>query len=132
MDLWELVGVAAGLILLHEGGHMLATRALGGRVLGLVWRGVAVGVRLDVAALSPAAVAWTLIAGPGAAALGAGVLAAAWPPARAAVLLIGGCDFLLNLLPWGVVPNDGTRLWRWWRTGRIASNTAILERKRPR
>jgi hypothetical protein len=132
MEMTELLGVAAVLIVLHEAGHMLATRALGGRILGLVWRGFAVGVWLDVAALSPAAVAWTLIAGPAAEALGAGALAACWPTARPAVLGIGALDLLLNAIPWGLVPNDGTRLWRWWRTGRIEPTAAILERRRPR
>ena len=75
MAIVALLGLAAGLIGLHEAGHLFATRALGGRILGLVWRGFAIGVRLDVTALSPAAVAGTLIAGPVAEALGTGALA---------------------------------------------------------
>lgn len=110
-----LFSVALLLLAFHECGHILSTLLLGGRVQGLVFRGFAVGVALDLTPLSPRHQRWTVAAGPAAEWLLAAALVAAahWgflTPAVAgwACLMLAG-DTALNLGPWWPA-NDGGRL----------------------
>jgi len=115
-----LLGLAAGLVLVHEAGHIAATLRYGGRWQGVVFRGWAVGVRLDVTPLSLRQRLATAWAGPlaeaGAAALLAAVLA--WHGADrvtvAAAPAVAAADGLVNLAPWWPA-NDGARIRAWRR-----------------
>ncbi len=115
-----LAGVAA--VTLHELGHIVATPRLGGRFMGLVFRGLAVGVQLDVTGLTPRQQAATCLAGPLAAwtvpaALGLAALAGWCPAAWAAgATALVGADTLINMVPWWP-HNDGAR----WRALRRAA-----------
>ena len=62
--LLPLLIVVVSMVLAHETGHVLITRFLGGRWLGIEFRGYMLGVRLSVKSLSLRQIAWTLIAGP--------------------------------------------------------------------
>lgn len=110
-----LVMVAGSMILAHEGAHVLVNWLLGGQFQRVVFRGVAIGVELNVTGLSPASVAWTLIAGPLAEALVAGIVAILAPCADVRwILLLLAVQWGANVVPWSFFPNDGTRLWRLW------------------
>ena len=120
-----LVGVM--LVLSHELGHILATLGCGGRFRGLVFRGLAVGVALDVTRLSLAQRLFTAWAGVIAetsllAVLGLGAHVGWWPwmiPFWA--LLLVAANALLNLGPWWS-HNDGARLRTWRRMLRLSSS----------
>ena len=116
-----LLMVAVSMVVAHESGHILITRLLGGRFRGVVFRGWAIGVQLTVDGLSPQSVAWTLLAGPLAEALvfGAAVATDLRNAQWWALLLF--TQWIVNLVPWGVVPNDGTRLWQLWQQCRRAA-----------
>ncbi len=116
-----LVIVAGSMILAHEGAHVLVTRLLGGQFRRVMFRGVAVGVELTVTGLSPATVAWTLIAGPLAEALVAGIVVALAPWASTWWGLLLAVQWGANVVPWGFFPNGGTRLWRLWHARAAAS-----------
>jgi hypothetical protein len=115
--LWILV-IAAGLITVHELGHILATVVLGGRFKGLVFRGFALGVKLDLSRLTLRDRLSTVWAGIGAetlAVLGLGVLEEcgvvnlhlfAW------ATLVLAIDAFLNLGPWWK-DSDGSLIRRW-------------------
>ena len=101
---WALM--ASLLVCIHELGHLVTTWAWGGRITGLVFRGVAVGVRVDITAIAPAHKAWTVAAGllaeTGAAGLGCLVHPSlAWP-------VCWGCSLLANGIPWWSA-NDASR-----------------------
>ena len=114
--------VAVSMVVIHESGHILITRLLGGRFHHVVFRGWAVGVQLTLDGLSQQSVAWTLLAGPLAEAIVVGVAVATDPRHVQwwAFLLL--TQWIVNLVPWGVVPNDGTRLWQLWRQRRPTRN----------
>lgn len=109
------IGLAVGLLILHEAGHVLATWAWGGRFDGLAWSGWGIGVRLTVDTLTPRQQAWTVAAGPFAEWVGVGLVALGWPAGLPLALGIAGVQAFANLIPWGRIPNDGTRLWWAWR-----------------
>ncbi|NMP24443.1 M50 family metallopeptidase [Sulfobacillus harzensis] len=110
-----LLVVAILMLAAHEAGHVVLTRFLGGRWLGIEFKGIMVGVRLSVKSLSLKQIAWTLAAGPLSETYIV-VLACLWRPHDAHwFLLLLGLEWVLNLTPWGLFPNDGTRLWRLWR-----------------
>ncbi|POB12207.1 M50 family metallopeptidase [Sulfobacillus sp. hq2] len=112
----RLIGVALGMVLVHELAHAGVTWALGGRVEGVVWRAWgAVGVRLRVDGLTPSQVALTVAAGPAAEALWLLGVWAVWPTQALWWLMLGVGQWALNLVPWPGVPNDGRQLWRWAR-----------------
>lgn len=117
--MWTFAGVACALFIAHESGHVMATRLLGGRWLGVAWHGPLVGVRLSLDGLSPRQVALTLMCGPLAETLCAAVALAIWPSRLPWWLMLLAVEWLANLAPWGFVSNDGTRLWRLWRTGMV-------------
>ena len=110
--------VAAWLLICHELGHILTTVALGGRFQGVVFRGFALGVVLDLSRLSMRGRLGTVWAGVGAemAATGAvGVLAGmgfldmrlfAW------ALIMLAADATLNLGPWWSA-SDGALIRQW-------------------
>lgn len=115
----RLVLVPGLMIAAHESGHVFMTRWLGGRFAGVVFRGVAVGVRLNMDGLTPGQIAWTLVAGPVAEALIVAVAGLLFPVLLPWWLAVLAADWGLNLVPWGFFPNDGTRLWRLWRTATV-------------
>lgn len=99
--------VALGLLVMHEIGHIVATVRSGGQFLGVVFRGFAVGVKLEVSPLSTRQRLWSQAAGPLA-------------EVMAALLLTGAAGLALvplHLVPWvwGVVAVDGlVNLAPWW------------------
>jgi hypothetical protein len=116
--------IAVALVLVHEAGHVLANRQLGGRFQGAVFLGIAVGVRLELPA-GRRAVVLTSLAGPameGALSLLLIlVMSLHWltPALIPWTLGVLGFDWLLNLTPLGAT--DGARLldaWRSYRSGR--------------
>lgn len=110
-----LLVVAVTMLVAHEAGHVILTRVLGGQWLGIEMKGLMLGVRLSVKSLSLKQIAWTLIAGPLSEAYVIG-LASLWRPVEAHwFFLLLALEWLINLTPWGIFPNDGTRLWRIWR-----------------
>lgn len=120
-----LVGVV--LVIGHELGHILTAMVCGGRFQGLVFRGFAVGVALDVTALSPAqrlATAWAgVVAETGLLALlalGAQLTWWTWTVPFWALLLLAANAFL-NLGPWWA-HNDGARVRAWRRMLRLSSS----------
>ena len=42
-----MLGIAVGSVIVHEAGHVLTTKALGGTYHGLVWRWYGVGVQVE-------------------------------------------------------------------------------------
>lgn len=116
-----LVMVCGSMIVAHEAGHVIVTQCLGGKWLGIEFRGYAVGVRLSVHALSSQQLAWTCMAGPLAEAVIALGAVVVWPEQYRWWLLLLTLEWLINLVPWGRFPNDGTRAWRLWRTGVLAA-----------
>ncbi|MCY0878493.1 MAG: hypothetical protein OWU84_06105 [Firmicutes bacterium] len=114
-----LLAIACAMVLAHELGHVVITHALGGRWLGVEFKGLMLGVRLSVAPLSLRQIAWTLAAGPLAEACVAVGAAALWPEDLRWWLWMLSAQWLFNLFPWGLVPNDGTRLLRLWRHGSV-------------
>lgn len=110
--------VAAILLSAHELGHIVTTVGLGGRFRGLVFRGIAVGVSLDLTGLSVRRRLGTVWAGIGAELLVAGLVSAlalirvldmrlmAW------TLIIVAVDATLNLGPWWA-ESDGALIRRW-------------------
>lgn len=114
--MWLLMGVAFAFIIAHEAGHVVTTKLLGGHWLGVECRGFLVGVRLALDSLTPPKVAATLAAGSLAEALVAMTAMAIWPRFIVwwATLLLA--EWAMNLIPWGFISNDGTRLWKLLRT----------------
>jgi hypothetical protein len=112
--------VALGLIVVHEVGHIVATVRSGGRFLGLVVRGFAVGVKLEVSPLSTRQRLWSQAAGPLAevaaafALTGAAVLALVPPHLVSWTWGVVLLDALLNLTPWWG-QNDGARIRAHWQ-----------------
>jgi len=110
--------LAAGLLAAHELGHVLTTVGFGGRFRGLVVRGLAVGVALDVSGLSTRRRLGTAWAGIGAEMVVAGLVSGlalggvlnmhllAW------ALIILAADAALNLGPWWS-ESDGALIRRW-------------------
>ena len=115
----NIIIVALTMLLAHEVGHVGATRLLGGQWLGVTHKGVLVGVRLAVQTLSPRQVAITLAAGPLAEILIAIVATLMAPTQEWLWGLLLGLQWIGNVVPWGIIPNDGTRLWQLWRHGSI-------------
>lgn len=115
-----LVVVASLMVTAHESAHILLTRLLGGRWLGLEFRGLMVGVRLSVKSLTLTQVAWTLAAGPLAEALVVALAMWVWPRDWAWWLFMLSLQWVVNVIPWGLIPNDGTRLWKILRQGALA------------
>ena len=115
-----LLLVAQGLIVVHELGHIVATVRSGGRFLGLVFRGFAVGVKLEVSPLSTRQRLWSQAAGPlaeVAAALaltGAALLSVVPLHLMPWIWGVVGVDGLVNLAPWWG-QNDGARIRTQWR-----------------
>jgi Zn-dependent protease len=113
--------IAAALIVVHELGHIAANRQLGGRFRGAVFRGVAVGVRLELPR-GLRAIAVTSLAGPATEGLLALLLlataAAHGLPMSVVPWTIGivCLDWAVNLLPVG--HTDGARILRAWRAHR--------------
>ena len=112
--------VAGVLILGHELAHIVATVAYGGRFQGLAFKGLAVGVRLDVTGLSVRQRIGTGWAGMVAEVVLAslitgGALLGLWP-LTLALWAVGLATFdgLLNFGPWWA-HNDGARIRAWRR-----------------
>jgi membrane-associated protease RseP (regulator of RpoE activity) len=119
--MWGLLVIATALIVVHECGHMVAARRLGGAVQGAVFRGLAVGVRL---VLPPGhrPLALTSLAGPAmegalafilTLAMAVGLLPHGWIPWTLGMV---GLDWIVNLVPVGAT--DGARIWRAWQAAR--------------
>ncbi len=113
--MFDWITAAVVLIIVHEAGHVLTAQYLGGRFVGFSRRGMAVGVRLDLADISPHSRRLTLWGGPLAeAAAVVGVLLAIttgsllpqWGPP---ITLIAAADLAINLVPWWH-HNDGARI----------------------
>jgi len=117
--LLTIIGASALAVIAHEVGHIVITRVLGGRFLGVEFRGYAIGVRLSVTHLSQQQVAWTLIAGPLAETIVIALALYRWPSLYLWWVLILGLNWCMNVVPWGLFPNDGTRIWHIWRHGTI-------------
>lgn len=110
-----LLAVAVAMVVAHEAGHVLLTLRFGGHWRSIEFRGYAVGVRLFIDGLSPAQLAWTLAAGPLAEGIVIAIAVALWPGKYPWWLLLLGLQWVMNIIPWGRFPNDGTRLWQlWW------------------
>ncbi len=112
--------VAGVLILGHELAHIAATVWCGGRFQGLAFKGVAVGVRLDVTRLSTRqriVTGWAGMATEAGLAvlIATGALLGLWP-LTLALWAVGLATFdgLLNLGPWWA-HNDGARIRAWQR-----------------
>lgn len=116
-----MILVAAAMIVAHELGHVAATRMMGGRWLGVARQGFLVGVKLSVAPLSPRQVAATLAAGPTAELLVTMAASVLYPRESTLWLLILALQWIGNVIPWGIIPNDGTRLWQLYKRGAIES-----------
>ena len=112
--------VAGVLILGHELAHIVTTVLCGGRFQGLVFKGFAVGVKLDVTRLS---VRQRIVTGWAgivtevvlASLIAAGAFGGLWP-VTVALWAVGlaGFDMLLNFGPWWA-HNDGARIRAWHR-----------------
>lgn len=103
--LWILI--ATGLIAVHEMGHLISTIALGGRITGVHFRGLAVGVGVDLSAIAVTRKAWTLAAGLGAE-TGMALLGwLVWP--SWAWVVCWGLSVLANGVPWW--PHNDARRW---------------------
>ena len=109
--------VMAAMLLAHELGHVASTQLLGGRFLGVQTRGLMIGVRLSVSSLSTRQVALTLAAGPAAELPVAVAAVALFPHDYQWWILILALQWMGNVIPWGMIPNDGTRLWQMWKRG---------------
>jgi len=114
----DWVTAAIILIVVHEAGHVLTARSLGGHFLGFSRKGLAVGVRLDLEGLSRESRVWTLWAGPLAeasavvgvlAAIATGSLLPVWGPP---ITVVAAIDLAINLIPWWH-DNDGARILAW-------------------
>ncbi len=108
-----------GLILVHELGHIVMAQCVGlTRPPRLKMRGLlAIGVAIDTTHFTPKAIAYTLIAGSWAEWV---LIPAIFLEGLRYAPLLGvliAAHWLLNWIPWGIFPNDGTRLWRLWRRG---------------
>ena len=112
--------VAGVLILGHELAHIVTTVLCGGRFQGLVFKGFAVGVRLDVTPLSVQQRIGTGWAGMAtevvlAGLIAGGALAGLWSTTMALWAVgLAVFDMLLNLGPWWA-HNDGARIRAWHR-----------------
>ena len=110
--------VAAVLIVGHELAHIVTTVLCGGRFQGLVFKGLAVGVKLDVTPLSVRQRIGTAWAGVAtevtlACLLAGGALGGLWPTTIALwAVALAAFDMLLNLGPWWA-HNDGARIRAW-------------------
>ena len=112
--------VAGVLILGHELAHIVTTVLCGGRFQGLVFKGLAVGVQLDVTPLNVRqriGTGWAGITTEVALAglLAGGALGGLWP-LTVALWAVGlaAFDGVLNLGPWWT-HNDGARIRAWNR-----------------
>jgi hypothetical protein len=122
--IFVLLLVACTMIIAHELGHVVVTWMVGGRWLGVERQGWMIGVRLSVATLSQRQIGLTLAAGPAAEIV---VVAAASTVAPQyfhwwVVLLL--LQWIGNVIPWGIIPNDGTRLWQLWRRHRPVESSS--------
>lgn len=110
-----LLGSMVGLIMVHEGAHLLVARLYGGRFVGVVWdwRHARVGVALDVQALTPSQFRQTLIAAPVAEALWVGVVCHTIPALGFWWRWLLPVHWSLNAWPFGTT--DGARWWQSWR-----------------
>lgn len=115
-----LIIVAVTMLLAHEAGHVLSTRMMGGHWLGVQCKGFMIGVRLSITALTHRQVAWTLAAGSISESLVTAFASLIWPHESRWFFLILSLEWLLNLTPWGIISNDGTRLWRLWRNHTVS------------
>lgn len=113
--------VALAMLAAHEAGHVAVTRMLGGRWLGFARQGFLIGVRLSVEDLSLGQLALTLAAGPAAEMVVTAAAIVVMPQDGALWFLILALQWIGNVIPWHVIPNDGTRLWQLWRDGSIQS-----------
>jgi len=107
LSLWVLwSGIALGLLIAHEGGHLGMTWALGGRITGVHFRGWAVGIGVDLTTIFPQQKAWTIAAGLLAETLVAIVgwgIHPSW-----AWMVCWATSVLVNGIPWWS-QNDGSR-----------------------
>jgi hypothetical protein len=116
-----MIGVAVCMIAAHELGHVVATRILGGRWLGVAHKGFMVGVKLAVKPLSPGQLAITLAAGPAAEIFVTVAASLVYPQHTSLWVLIFALQWIGNVIPWGIIPNDGSRLLQLYRRGVIDS-----------
>ncbi|PSR23942.1 MAG: hypothetical protein C7B45_01265 [Sulfobacillus acidophilus] len=118
-----LLWVACMMIAAHELGHVVVTRILGGRWLGVEHQGWMVGVRLSVRSLSNRQIAVTLLAGPSAEIFVVAMASIIAPQYFHWWVLLLLVQWIGNVIPWGIIPNDGTRLWQLWRHRTIESSS---------
>ena len=111
--------VACAMLAAHEFGHVVVTKLLGGQWLGVERQGFLIGVRLSVDSLSISQVALTLAAGPAAEIVIVLICSLVAPQYYALWVLILALQWIGNVIPWHVIPNDGTRLWQLWQHGMI-------------
>lgn len=114
--------VACAMLVAHELGHVVVTRMLGGQWLGVERQGFLIGVQLSVDRLSTSQVALTLAAGPAAEILIVLICSLVAPQYYALWVLILAFQWIGNVIPWHVIPNDGTRLWQLWQHGIISTH----------
>lgn len=119
MSLGLVVGVGFAMIAAHETAHAVATRVFGGRWEGVVFAGIAVGVRVRVDGLTPRQILATLVAAP----LTEGVVVLVawlfWPGLESVWALLLSLQWALNWCPWLGFPNDGRRAWSLLRHGTV-------------
>jgi hypothetical protein len=114
MIVWLLI--ASVLIVVHETGHLVVTRWYGGSIHGIVFRGIAVGIRVDLTPLSFPQKAHSIAAGLLAETLVA--MLGVWVHPTVAWPVCWGLSMAGNALPWWS-QNDGSR----WLAFRQASSS---------
>lgn len=77
----------------------------------------------------PAPARWrTLVAGPLAEWLAIVTAGSLWSSDWRVWISLGLTNALLNVVPWGIVPNDGTQLLRYWAEARKSPRYRLLHR----
>ena len=121
------VGVVI-LLMIHEIGHIAAAYIYGGQWLGFQGTFWGIGVRLDLSSSPPPARWRTLVAGPLAEWLAIVTAGSLWSSDWRVWICLGLTNALLNVVPWGVIPNDGTQLLRYWTEARKSPRYRLLHR----
>ncbi|PSR27240.1 MAG: hypothetical protein C7B46_19540 [Sulfobacillus benefaciens] len=103
-----------GLVLVHELGHIIMAQCVGVKTPPKIKiRGiVAIGVAIDTSKLSRRAIAYTLIAGSWAEWILIPAIFIEGSHYAPLLVILIAAHWAFNWIPWGILPNDGTRLWR--------------------